>query len=220
MKILLLTKKSKYCKIVQDCIKNKIPNTEIFEGESGDPLPNIEWEGDYIISYLSPWIVPKELLNKAKFSINFHPASPKYPGIGCYNFAIYNQEKEFGATCHYMLEKVDSGKIVKTIKFQMQDTDTVQSLKERTMDYMLTLFYDILKFIEKEKPLPRSDEKWLRRPYTRKDLQELCKLSLDMDENEIKRRLKATYFPNARDLPYLEVYGNKFIFKGDNENGQ
>ena len=49
-----------------------------------------KWQGDYIISYLSRWIVPSYLLNNAKIaSFNFHPASPEYPGIGCNNFALY-----------------------------------------------------------------------------------------------------------------------------------
>ena len=40
--------------------------------------------------------------------INFHPGSPEYPGTGCTNFAIYNKEKEYGVTCHYMKTSVDS----------------------------------------------------------------------------------------------------------------
>ena len=33
----------------------------------------------------------QNLLKKAKKSaVNFHPASPDYPGIGCNNFALYD----------------------------------------------------------------------------------------------------------------------------------
>ena len=37
-----------------------------------------------------------DTLKKAKNAINFHPAPPKYPGSGCYNFAIYNKDKKIG----------------------------------------------------------------------------------------------------------------------------
>ena len=98
-----------------DFIKSNFENREIFLGDWGDPFPEKldSWEGDYIVSYLSRWIVPALLLKRAKTAaINFHPASSSYPGIGCNNFALYNQEESFGVTCHYMLPMVDTGKII------------------------------------------------------------------------------------------------------------
>ena len=77
-------------------------------GKWGDPLPGKvqEWEGDYIVSYLSRWVVPDALLKRArKAAINFHPASPEYPGIGCNNFALYENASEYGVTCHHMAPK-------------------------------------------------------------------------------------------------------------------
>lgn len=213
MKILLLTKKTEYCRKVQDIVRNTFPESRIIEGEVGDPLPDLNWKGDYIISFLSPWIVPEKLLKRARTAINFHPAPPKYPGIGCYNFAIYNKEKEYGVTCHYMLPKEDSGKVIKVIKFPMYKTDSVLMLKERTTRYLLKLFYNISEYIISNKPLPESKEKWSRKPYTRKDLQELCRITPDIDEEEVKLRIRATYFPRARDLPYIGIAGNKFIVR-------
>lgn len=215
MKILLLIKKTEHCKKIRDFVRRKFPEPAIFEGDVGDPPPKFNWKGDYIISFLSPWIVPESLLNKAKISINFHPAPPKYPGIGCYNFAIYNQDKEYGVTCHHMLPKVDTGKVIKIRKFQMYETDTIFSLKERTMKHLIKLFYDIFEDMIQNKPLPTSEEQWSRKPYTRKDFQELCRVTRDMDDGEIKRRIRATYFPGAIDLPYIEIAGNKFILKNE-----
>ena len=39
-------------------------------GKWGDPLPETarNWEGDIIISYLSRWVVPADLLNRAKIA--------------------------------------------------------------------------------------------------------------------------------------------------------
>ena len=68
---------------------------------------------DILISYISPWIIPPEVLNNTRmWNINFHPGSPEFPGIGCFNFAIFNSAEKFGATAHIMEPKVDTGKII------------------------------------------------------------------------------------------------------------
>src|SRR5512143_1330310 len=95
--------------------QKSFPSVSFCLGRWGDPLPPEirAWKGDYIISYLSRWVVPAELLSRArKAAINFHPASPEYPGIGCNNFALYEDAKEYGATCHHMASTVDTGKII------------------------------------------------------------------------------------------------------------
>ena len=73
----------------------------------------VPFKPDWIISFLSPWKIPAELLRCArKGAINFHPAPPKYPGIGGYNYAIWNEDKEYGVTVHEMAEDIDSGKCI------------------------------------------------------------------------------------------------------------
>lgn len=106
-------------------------------GKWGDPLPeDIErWEGEYVISYLSRWVVPEYLLKKAKVAaINFHPASPDYPGIGCNNFALYEEAKEYSATCHHMASRVDTGAIIAVKRFPVFPSDSVSTLLSRTYD--------------------------------------------------------------------------------------
>ena len=69
------------------------------------------------MSYLI-WVVPEWLLRKAKIAaINFHPASPDYPGIGCRNFALYENAKEYGVTCHHMSATIDTGSIIEIKRF-------------------------------------------------------------------------------------------------------
>lgn len=213
MKIILLTKKTEYCKIIQKIVKDAFPQTTIFEGEVGEPLPDLDgdWKGDYIISFLAPWIIPKTWLDKAKVSINFHPGPPNYPGTCCYNLAIYHKEKEYGVTCHHMVPEVDSGDLIKVIMFPMYETDSVLTLKGRSMEHLTKLFQEIWKYLVSEKQLPQSKEKWLRKAYNLKDFQKLCIITPDMDEKEVKLRIRATYFPGAKDLPHINLYGNKFI---------
>ena len=69
-------------------------------------------EVDYLFNFMSPKKVPKSVLeNIKKYAINFHPACPKYPGVGSASYAIYNQDKNYGVTAHLMTENFDEGKI-------------------------------------------------------------------------------------------------------------
>ncbi|MBC8342383.1 MAG: hypothetical protein H8E61_00195 [Bacteroidetes bacterium] len=191
------------------------PENEILLGKRGDTFPEDAgwWKGDYIISYLSPWIIPEYLLNRAQVaSINFHSGPPEYPGIGCTNFAIYNQESIYGVTCHYMAAKVDTGEIIAVKRFPLLKTDTVFSLTQKGYSYILTLFYEVASQIYFEHTLPSCGETWKRKPYKRTELNKLCKINQDMDAEEIKRRIKATSFPNAPGA-YIEIEGMRFPYE-------
>jgi methionyl-tRNA formyltransferase len=216
MKTLLLTKRNKWCKTIQGFMREKVPETIIYGGEVGDPLPDIDWKGDYLISFLSPWIIPKKWLDKTKFAINFHPAPPEYPGLACYNYAIYNQEREFGVNCHYMLPKIDSGKIIQVNRFPIKDNESVDSLRTKSRDKLIDLFYELSDCIISGRDFPSSNETW-GKPYTRKDLLKLCRITPEMSNEEVRRRIRATYLPGAKDGPYIELFGNKFSLDSKKE---
>jgi methionyl-tRNA formyltransferase len=187
-------------------------------GKWGDPLPEDggRWEGDYIISYLSRWVVPEHLLNRAKVAaINFHPASPDYPGIGCNNFALYEEAKEYGVTCHRMASRVDTGAIIAVRRFPVFPTDDVASLLSRTYDYQLILFYEIVGLIIEGKELPASEERWTRKPFSRKEFNELSRITPDMMKDEIARRIRATTFGAWK--PTVELQGHVFELKTEGD---
>ena len=48
--------------------------------------------------------------------------------------------------------------------------------------------------ILKGEELPVSKEKWTRKPFTRKELNELAEITPDMDNEEVKKRIRATSF--------------------------
>lgn len=183
-------------------------------GKWGDPLPEDirHWEGDYIVSYLSRWVIPEDLLQRArKAAVNFHPASPEYPGIGCNNFALYEDAKEYGATCHHMAAKVDSGKIVAVRRFPVHPDDDVAALLKRTYEHMIALFSEIAGLMAEGKELPVSSETWTRKPFTRKQFNELFRITPDMNRDEIAHRVRAVSF--GRYQPYIELQGYKFEYK-------
>jgi len=186
-----------YSQIAGEYIRLHFEKATTVFSKRTEPFPGnlLEWEGDIIISYLSQWIIPGSLLEKAKSgAINFHPGPPEYPGIGCTNFAVYNNEKEFGITCHHMLAKVDTGGVIAVRRFPVWENDTVYSITQRCYSEILHLFYEIVTKILTGQDLPVSQETWTRKPYTRKQLNELCELEPGMTEAEIARRVKSTTY--------------------------
>lgn len=195
-------------------LKIYFPESKAVFGKRYSEIPEdiFEWKGDYIFSYLSPWIIPDKILNNAsKVAINWHPGPPEYPGIGCTNFAIYNNEKTFGITCHEMLPKVDTGKIIEVRNFDILENDTVFSITQKCYALIQYSFFHIVDKIYSKSELEYSGHTWQRIPYKRNELNELCRLTLDMDKKEIDRRIKATTYDKP--WAYIEHNGRKFFIR-------
>ena len=162
MNILIFAKKDKPgLNEVMKYLSTHFNKLVTFIGEGGNKFPSesFSYKPDVLISYMSPWIIPLKLLNQTKnWNINFHPGPPNYPGIGCTNFAIYNEEKKYGVTAHIMEEKVDSGRIIGVKRFPILKIDTVYSLTIKSYRYLIALFYEVFDYIIKYKTLDLSDD--------------------------------------------------------------
>jgi methionyl-tRNA formyltransferase len=182
-------------------------------GTVGAPLPESVAAASpaVLLSFLSPWIVPGWLLERSGVALNFHPASVDYPGIGCYNFALYDGAGEFGAVCHHMLAKVDTGRIVEERRFPLLPTDTVETLKLRTMVTMLAMFHDVCSAIAVGAPLPQSERHWTRRPFTRREMNALKTIEPGMSDEEVARRIRAGTYPGYPG-PSVTVGGHTFYY--------
>lgn len=203
--ILLLTKKDVWSRHAGNLAMSFFGDAVIWEkGRFGDPHPESFKLPAFraILSFISPWIVPAAVLDKSALSLNFHPGSCDYPGIGCYNFALYDGAKQFGPVCHHMLPPVDTGQVVCEVLFPVLPQDSVETLKLRTMVTMLELFHTTLMMIAEGKPLPVNGRQWARKPYTRKELDALCEITPEMDKDEADRRIRATTYPGYPG-PYL-----------------
>lgn len=197
-RVLFLSKKDNaFAQRAADFISSHFQQPVLFAGGRKDKLPPevLNWKGDLLISFISSWIIPAQLLENASFaSINFHPGSPEYPGTGCTNFAFYNNEKEYGVTGHHMKAVVDTGNIIDVKRFPLQDGDTVYSVTQHCYQLIEEMFYEIMECILQQKALPQSAETWKRKPYTRKQLDDLCEIKPGMSDEEIERRVKATTY--------------------------
>jgi methionyl-tRNA formyltransferase len=198
LQVLFLRKKdNEYAQRAEDFIRSHFPDATIFSGGRKDKLPDnvLNWKGDLMISFISSWIYPQTLLDNAGYAaINFHPGSPEYPGTGCTNFAVYNDEKEYGITCHHMNVTVDTGSIIQVKRFPIKEEDTVFTLTQQCYQLIEESFYEMMGLIIERKPLPLTNEAWKRKPYTRKQLDELCHIQPGMSEEEINKRIKATTY--------------------------
>lgn len=209
----------KNCGVALEYLRQNFSQVTDHLGRWGDPFPKSlhTWQGDYIISYLSRWVVPQSLLNHAMIAaINFHPAPPEYPGIGCNNFALYEDAKEYGVTCHYMSAKVDTGRIIKVNRFPIFPEDGVDELLERTYEHQLALFMEIAQIILKGEKLPSSNEFWTRQPFSRKQFNELFRITPDMGREEVLRRIRAISYKSWQ--PYMEFLGLKFEYKPEDHH--
>ncbi len=183
-------------------------------GRWGDALPEEVrgWRGDYIVSYLSRWVIPEEILQRAgKAAVNFHPASPDYPGIGCNNFALYEGAQEYGVTCHHMATRVDTGRIIAVRRFPIHPEDDVAALLQRTYQHQIALFFEIVQLMAQGRELPVSAEQWTRPPFTRRQFNELFKITPDMSREEIARRVRAISYQDWQ--PYVELQGFRFEYR-------
>lgn len=176
-----------------DFCRRNFTRVGVYLGKWEDPYPagigSSDW--DVIISYLSRWIVPADLLGKAQLAINFHPGPPEYPGYGCNNFAIYEEAKDYGVCCHHMAPRVDTGAIIATRRFPVLSNDDGGTLLARAYDYQLVLFYEVVARIIRGEELPVSTEKWTRKPFTRRQFEELGRITAEMTGDEIARRTRA-----------------------------
>ena len=74
------------------------------------------------------------MLNRVKVAaINFHPGPNNYRGsFGGLNFALLNNEKQFGVTAHLINENIDDGEIIECRKFNIYKSDCLDSLMKNS----------------------------------------------------------------------------------------
>jgi methionyl-tRNA formyltransferase len=169
---------------------------------------------EYLFSFLSSVIVPTEALNAVKLAINFHPAPPRWPGIGGASYALYHSDKEFGVTAHVMMPLVDSGAILRVDRFPILPTDDEQSLLDRASHRALSLLYDVGSELALAGTVSPSGDEWERRPMTMRQFRDWMTLSTSDDRDDVERKIRAVRHPNLPG-PFLEFHGHRFAYVRD-----
>ena len=95
---------------------------------------------DLGISFLYQHLVPAEEIEKATW-INFHPAPlPDYGGRNVAYHAIINNEKQYGATIHYMDQTFDTGDLIEVSQFDILENHTAYDIFHYSCVELLKLF--------------------------------------------------------------------------------
>jgi methionyl-tRNA formyltransferase len=207
MKVLLIINKKKlYSNKVISFSKKKFRSLKIIDHAEFNKIKLNNF--DYVLSYLSKVILRKNFLNKTKkLNINFHPGPPKYPGSGCYNLALLKNDNKYGVSSHLMNEKIDNGKIIKTIYFKIDNSFDVEKILQLSYQKMFTLFKQTVNMIVNNK-IHYSKEKWSTNAYKIKKLDKKLEIKLHYSKDKIKNIIRCCAYGEF--APYIIFKGYRF----------
>lgn len=172
---------------------------------------------DYLFSIVNNIILPIEVLNNArKYSINYHDALlPKYAGVNATSWAIMNGEKEHGITWHIMNNSVDSGDILKQIRFPVDKNETALTLNGKCYEAAIKGFSELVEEITEENLLPIKQDQNNRSYFSRnKKPNYNAFISWNDDAAMINALVNSLYYGNYQNnlsIPKIIVGGDIFF---------
>ena len=136
-----------------------------------------ELNPDIIVVVAFGQILPKSILDIPKFGcINVHVSLlPKYRGAAPINWVIINGEEKTGVTTMYMDEGLDTGDMILTEEFDLDDKITAGELHDKMKDRGADVLIETLKQIEKGTAprIPQNHEEFTYAPMMNKALGEI-----------------------------------------------
>jgi methionyl-tRNA formyltransferase len=105
---------------------------------------------DLFVSMSFNQIFREQVINLPKYNtINCHAGKlPFYRGRNVLNWALINDEKEFGISVHFVDEGIDTGDIILQQTYPITDKDTYGTLLEIAYDECAKLLYKAIKKIQ------------------------------------------------------------------------
>ena len=112
-----------------------------------------KYKCDLFVSMSFNQIFKSKIINLTKYKIiNCHVGKlPFYRGRNVLNWALINDEKEFGITVHYVDEGIDTGDIILQKTFQINDQDDYSSLLEKAYTECPNILYESISFFKNGK---------------------------------------------------------------------
>jgi methionyl-tRNA formyltransferase len=116
---------------------------------------------DLFVSMSFNQIFRNDLINLPPLkTINCHAGKlPFYRGRNILNWALINDEKEFGITVHYVDEGIDTGDILIQRCYPITDDDDYATLLQRAYEGCSANLYDAIKVIQKSNVTPIAQKK-------------------------------------------------------------
>lgn len=108
------------------------------------------YNADLFVSMSFNQIFRSEIINLPHYkTINCHAGKlPFYRGRNILNWALINDEKEFGITVHYVDEGIDTGDIILQETYPVTDADNYGTLLERAYEGCADVLYRAVKMIQ------------------------------------------------------------------------
>jgi len=118
------------------------------------------FECDLLISMSFNQIFKKDLIDLAPMKIiNCHAGKlPSYRGRNILNWALINDEKEFGITVHYVDRGIDTGEIILQKCFPITESDNYRTLLEIAYIECANLLYESVCLFKNGKALSHSQK--------------------------------------------------------------
>lgn len=197
------------------CVENDI---RIIDGaEIYNYLDEFKNNLDIIYVNTYPKLLKDDIIKLAsKGAINFHPGPlPEYRGPFPYNFAIYNEEEEYGVTVHRLSNEFDTGDIIEVDRFAIDVKNiTVRKLADISEMHILELFKKTYYRLVGNEIIEYSKQKE-GHYYSRRDFENLKRVQ-DTDSAEvIRKKIKAFWCPPFEGA-YVEINGVKYTIVDEN----
>jgi methionyl-tRNA formyltransferase len=121
-----------------DYLKNKDVNSEEFIAKVS------KYQCDLFISMSFNQIFKEEIINVPRLkTINCHAGKlPFYRGRNVLNWALINDEKEFGITVHFVDKGVDTGDIILQKIFEISDEDDYSTILETAYEQCANILFN------------------------------------------------------------------------------
>ncbi|MBX9879488.1 MAG: hypothetical protein K2Y22_13590 [Candidatus Obscuribacterales bacterium] len=160
-----------------------------------------------------PLIVREPLLTSPSIAaINFHTAPPKWPGRGSCSMALLEGDNEFGVTAHIMDKGVDTGPILRVLRFPIEKDDDAETLRERTLSFIPNLVSVVIDDLKQNNWQPTvSGEMWQRKAIRQKDVIDMMRIA-DSDSNEMVQKKVKAFAHSQKPGPYIERAGIRFWY--------
>lgn len=172
---------------------------------------------DYIIGIHFPYIIPKQILDLPRVGvINLHPAFLPYnKGWHTPSWAIIDGTP-YGATLHFMSEKLDAGDIIHQKQLEILPDDTADSLYKRALLLEYEVFKEALPDLLSLDP-PRKKQLAEGTSHYKADLDKIREIKLDEKYNarDLINLLRGLSTNADSESAFFEENGKKYGIKVD-----
>jgi len=174
-------------------------------------------KSDLAIS-LSYWnIIDEETIEKVPMGIiNFHHSyGLRYRGRHSATWAIRKNDKIHGSTMHFIDKNLDSGKIIDTDFFKIQEFDVAEDIFIKANNIGLSLLKKNFKSIIKQQDVEYKQPSDDYFSSKESDLNHEISLSFLNNTDELLQEIKALTYGNCP-APFINIDGNKVYLKMEN----